>query len=144
MKKACWVWILLLVVSSFSLVGCDSGDDGEEGAEESSEESESPEGATAGDAEEVEALRAAFEADTNCQILVACCASPEGQSYEGFGGVGLDVVCEQVTAMQDFQNQVDNMTDAAWQSTSCRNRVAGIAGMGTASNPLPEVCQAPE
>ena len=142
MKRQCWAWILLLALGSMLMVGCDKGDDGEENTEESSESSEGETEST-GNAEEVEALRAAFEADVNCQTLAACCASPEGQSYQALG-VSLDGFCEQVTAMQDFETQVENMAEPGYQSTLCRNRLAALAGMGNASNPLPEVCQAPE
>lgn len=95
---------------------------------------------SAKDAAKVDALRAAWGADANCQILVTCCSAVRGTNFEQT----LTPICNEVkTKLVDFAERVKGMTDPASLASDCKNRVMGVAMMGNQSNPLPPACLAP-
>ena len=91
-----------------------------------------------GGSEKATALKDAWKASQDCQVLESCCAGLAGSSWEST----LEPLCEQIKGLQDFETQSKNMVDPSFQSSDCRNRVAALAGMGSGGNPLPDVCLA--
>ncbi|MBI5501055.1 MAG: hypothetical protein HY907_12490 [Deltaproteobacteria bacterium] len=124
------VWIVMLALA---LGGCKKK--GEEAAGGGG--GNTPPAAGGGNAAKAEALKAAWEANADCQSLDKCCANVPGTTWES----SLGIICEQVKTYKNFEEQAKNMVDAAWQDMTCKNTLDSAGMMGNDSNPVPEGCK---
>ncbi|MBI5487771.1 MAG: hypothetical protein HY905_10600 [Deltaproteobacteria bacterium] len=128
MRKLVWIAMLVLAMGA-----CKKKSEGEGGGNAAPP----PAGGGGGNAAKAAALKAAWEANADCQSLVKCCAAVPGTTWEATIGV----VCEQVKTYQNFEEQANNLVDPAWQDTVCKNTLDSTGMMGNEANPVPEGCK---
>ena len=131
MKAAC-VYLVLAIMSLGMGAACNKGDDTTQ-----TTVTTEPTGAAPSVADRAQVLRTAFEADTNCQLLVACCGSLEGTPWQA----NLAPYCGQVPVLQNFEEEVRNNIDVDMQTNMCRNSVTNIQQSGNSANPIPDACR---
>jgi hypothetical protein len=131
---------IAMLMAAMTLASCKSSSDtpGQSAPESAPESAEPPPPPSGGNADRVAALEEAWNTAADCQLLARCCAGVGGTSWEQT----LQPFCQQVQDLQNFEQQVENLVDPAWQTTDCRNRVTALSGMGNSANPLPPACAA--
>ena len=122
----------LILVLSLALGGCGkkAEDQGGGGAP--------PPAGGGGEGEKAAALKAAWEADTNCQNLEKCCEVVKGTGWEQTIGL----ICKSLETYKNFEEQAKNLMDPAGQAQICKATLQNAAMQGNDANPVPEPCAA--
>jgi len=125
---------LTLLLSVFALGGCGDKKSDDKGKDKAPDMGAAP----AGGGKKAADLKAAWEADKNCQSLVKCCEEIKGTGWEQTIGA----LCKALPEMMNFEERAKNLVDPAFQANHCKNALQSAVMMGNDANPVPASCAA--
>ena len=128
----------LMLLFAFALGGCGDKKSDDKGEDKGPDKGADMGGGGGGRGKRVAELKAAWDADKNCQALVKCCEEIKGHRWEQ----SIGTICKSLPQMMNFEQQVKDLVDVAWQAHHCKNVLQSVGTWGNEDNPLPAPCAA--